>query len=226
MRGLALAAVIGVGMTLGGVAAAREWTSPNGRITFDAPSGWVMEVRASDPQTVVIAGNANNECYVLAVPNAGTANATPGAARRMATPTPEQWTSVANAMRPMFPSQNATVTGQSSDSTGFWPIQRAEFSGAERPVMGALQGRPGVDLMAFCWTYGGPDATATYESFFRSLGTPNDAALQAAAAAEPVPQAQAAAAPEQQPAEEQPQRRQRRGRGLTVEPSNAAASPM
>lgn len=181
MRRQALAALIGVGMIVG-VAEARPWNDPNGRVTFDAPAGWVMEVTRSDPGTIVIAGSANNECYVMATPNAATASASVDQLRRSRAPTAEAWAGVANGMRPMFPNGGAAVTSQSSDTSGFWPIQRADFSGGTRPVMAALSSRPGVDLLAFCWTYGGPDATATYESFFRSLAHPNDATWQAGAA--------------------------------------------
>jgi hypothetical protein len=59
-------------------------------------------------------------------------------------------------------------------------MQRAQFGGAERPVTAALQSRPGIDLMAFCWSYGG-DATATFDALFRSVSHPNDATWQAAA---------------------------------------------
>lgn len=181
MRRQALAALIGVGMMMG-VAEARPWNDPNGRVTFDAPGGWVMEVTRSDPGTIVIAGSANNECYVLATPNAATASASVDALRRARAPTAEAWATVANGMRSMFPSGGATVTSQTSDTSGFWPVQRADFSGGTRPVTAALQSRPGMDLMAFCWTYGGGDATATYENFFRSMGHPNDATWQAGAA--------------------------------------------
>lgn len=224
MRKLALAAaVVGFGMTLAGAASARVWTDPNGRVSFEAPTSWVMEVRVANPQTVVIAGNANNECYVFATPNASTANATPGAVRRVQALTPESWVATANSVRTMFPNQNAAVTSSSLDSvSGFWPIQRAELSGGERPVVAAIQSRLGLDLMAFCWTYAGADASATYETLFRSLANPNDAAWQQAAEAEPAqtatPTTQAEA-----PATEQPQRRQRRQRGITSGGSNNAA---
>jgi hypothetical protein len=189
MRSFALAAVIGVGMTLGGVAAAREWNDPNGRVKFDAPSGWVMEVTRAEPGTIVIAGSANNECYVMATPNDATASATVDRMLRARAPSAESWAAAANSMRPMFPSGGAVVAGQSSDTTGFWPIHKATFSGGQRPVVAALQSRPGLDLMTFCWTYGGPDASATYDAFFRSVGHPNDATWQAQAtpAAAPAP---------------------------------------
>lgn len=227
MRKLALAAaVVGLGMTLAGAASARVWTDPNGRVNFEAPTSWVMEVRVANPQTVVIAGNANNECYIFATPNASTASATPGAVRRVQALSAESWVATANSVRTMFPNQNATVASSSLDSvSSFWPIQRAELSGGERPVSAAIQSRPGLDLMAFCWTYAGADASATYEALFRSLANPNDAAWQQAAESEPAHTAAAPTTQAEAPAAEQPpQRRQRRGRGITSGGNNEAAS--
>lgn len=220
MRGIALAAVIGVGLVAGGVAAARPWNDPNGRVNFDAPAGWIMEVRRASPQTIVLAGSADNECYVLATPNSVTANATPDAVRRTADPlAPDAWTTAANSVTPMFPSHSAQLTSQSVDTSGFWPMQRAQFSGAERPVTAALQSRPGVDLMAFCWSYAG-DATATFDALFRSISHPNDATWQAAAEQQVVDRearaaanaAAAAQAEGEQPQAEQPAQPERRRR--------------
>jgi hypothetical protein len=177
MRKIALRTVFGgiAALTLlAGAAAAETWRDPNGRFTFDAPRGWVMEVLDSDPTTVVIAGSANNECYILAIPNAGTSTATPDAMRdRMETAAPEAWVRLANAVSPMFPNNSAQLADQSVDTSNYWPIQRASFTGGERPVIAALTGRPGMDIAAFCWTYAGADATATYEALFRSLAHPS-----------------------------------------------------
>ena len=92
------------------------------------------------------------------------------------------------------------------ESAGFWPIQRAQMGGAERPVLAALTRRPGVDLVAMCWTYGGPDATATYESVFRSLSNSSDATWQAAATQQAAEAAtrQAAAQEQHQPQQQAP----------------------
>ena len=75
MRTIALAALFGIGMAMSGAAYARTWSDPNGRVSFDTPSSWVMDVRRSDPQTIVLAGNADDECYVIATPNSLTAEA-------------------------------------------------------------------------------------------------------------------------------------------------------
>lgn len=195
MRMIALAAVVGVGLTVGGVALARPWSDPNGRINFDAPSGWVMEVRRSSPQTIVLAGSANDECYLLATPNAVSANSSPDAVRRTTDPLAQDaWVNAANSVSPMFPGRSAAFIAQSVDTTtGFWPIQRAEFGGAERPVYAALTSRPGIDLMAFCWSYSGSTASA-FERVFASISHPQDAQWQAAADAQVADRAARAAA--------------------------------
>jgi hypothetical protein len=182
MRALKIAAIVGVGMTIAGVAFAGPWNDPAGRVNFTAPSGWVTQVQRANPQTIVLTGNANDECYVMATPNPNTASANADRVHRAVTPiSADAWVASANAITPMFPNHSARLTSQSVDTSGFWPIQRAQFASAERPVIAALTSRPGLDLIAMCWTYGGPDATATYEALFHSLSNPQDATWQAAA---------------------------------------------
>jgi hypothetical protein len=177
MRISALRTALGALATLAlltSAASAETWRDPNGRVTFDAPRGWVMEVLRANPSTIVIAGSANNECYIMAVPNPGTANASADAMRNRVEPiTAAAWAAVANSISSMFPHDTAVVDTQSLDTSGYWPINRATLSGGERPVIGALTARPGVDLIALCWTYAGADATATYEAVFRSLAHPS-----------------------------------------------------
>lgn len=185
MRSLVRTTIIGglAAMALmAGTALAEPWNDPNGRVSFEAPRGWVMEVRRASPGTIVLAGSANNECYVLATPNSATANASADRSRRATDPiAADAWVATANSISPMFPGRNASLTNQSVDTSGFWPIQRAEFGGGSRPVVAGLTSRPGIDLMAFCWTYAGGDASATYEALVRSLSHPNDAQWRASA---------------------------------------------
>jgi hypothetical protein len=211
MRVNALAAMAAVlGLAVAGSAEARTWSAPDGRFSFDAPSGWVMQVSHSGADgTIVLAGSANDECYLMALVNANTASATADAARRTVQPlTPAAWSALANAITPMFPGNSAQVTTQSVDTDGFWPVQRAQFSGAARPVVGALTSRPGLDFVSLCWTYDGPDASATYRAVFDSMASANEqtwrsqAESQAAArAATQAAQAAAAAAAAQQHAQ-------------------------
>jgi len=206
MRALKIAAIVGVGMTIAGVAFAGPWNDPAGRVNFTAPSGWVTQVQRANPQTIVLTGNANDECYVFTSANSGTANAPANRVHALnEAMSATDWATIANSVTPMFPHHNASASGMTVETTGFWPIQRAQLGGAERPVLAALTRRPGVDLVAMCWTYGGPDATATYESVFRSLGNANDAALQAAAAQQDAAHAAAQQAAAAQTAPQQAQ---------------------
>ena len=198
MRALTYAAIIGVGVSIAGAALAGPWNDPAGRVSFTAPSGWVTQVQRANPQTIVLTGNANNECYVMATPNTNTATATPDRVHRATDPiSADAWTAFANSITPMFPNHSAHLVSQTVDTSGFWPIQRAQFTAPDRPVLAALTSRPGLDLMAMCWTYGGPDATATYEALFRSLSNSNDATWQAAATQEDAAHAAARQAAEQ-----------------------------
>ncbi|MBI3438981.1 MAG: hypothetical protein HY054_10135 [Proteobacteria bacterium] len=210
MRALKFAAVVGIGMGMTGAAFAGPWNDPAGRVNFTAPSGWVTQVQRDNPQTIVLTGNANNECYVLTSSNAGTSAAQANRIHALIEPmSAADWQTVANSVTPMFPHHNATVTSQSVDSTGFWPLQRAQLGGAERPVMAALSHRPGgLDLIALCWSYGGPDATATYETFFHSLGNSQDATWQATVGQEDAAHAAAVEAAQQAAAQQQQQNAQ------------------
>jgi hypothetical protein len=223
MRALKIAAIVGVGMTIAGVAFAGPWNDPAGRVNFTAPSGWVTEAQHSPPsQTTVLTGNANNECYVFTSRNAGTASAPPNRVHALTDQmSSTDWQALANVNVQMFPHHNAAVMSQSVDTSSFWPLQIAQLSGAERPVLAALSHRPGgLDLVAMCWTYGGPDATATYQALFHSLGNPGDATWQAAASQQDAAQSaaqQAAAAQASQQAQQaeqqtQAQREAARGR--------------
>jgi hypothetical protein len=100
----------------------------------------------------------------------------------------------------MFPTNSAQLASQSVDTTGYWPIHIGQFTAPDRPVLAAVTTRPGMDLVAFCWTYGGPDATNIYQTFFHSLAHPNDAAWQAAGEQEAAARAAQPAAPAPAPA--------------------------
>lgn len=201
MRTLLLATAFSMGLIAAGVAQAAEWSDSEGRMKFDAPNGWATTQEHSQGFSYVVTGTANNECHFVARPNSGTANAQAEAVRRTAADDAQfgadQWTRVANSVTPVFPGNSAQFVSRSSDTSGFWPIQRAELRNAERTVYGAMQIRPGMDLIAMCQTYGGADSASVYDAIIRSFGTPNDATLQAAAEAE----AAAEAAPPPPPPE-------------------------
>jgi len=131
MRVLALAAVMGAGLSFAGAAFADPYTDPNGRITFEAPRGWTVERQGSASQTAVLLFNASNDCYVFGAPNAVTAPASPDAVIRTTSQplAATSWTATANSVRDFFPNNSAQLTSQTVDTSGFWPVQRAQFAG-------------------------------------------------------------------------------------------------
>jgi hypothetical protein len=199
---------------LAGIASAAEFTDSAQRLKFDAPAGWATTQERSDGFSYVVTGTANNECHFLARPNAGTANAAAEAVRRTAGDDGQfgesQWVRIANSLSPVFPGNSAQFVSRSSDTSGFWPIQRAELRNGERTVHGAMQIRPGMDLIAMCQTYGGADSAEAYDAIIRSFGTPNDSTLQAAAAEQAAQDAATAAANAADAAAQETQGRRRR----------------
>lgn len=185
MRKIALAAVIAAGLVaLPTAATAQTYTDPDGRITFETPRGWTVDRQNSPNQTVVLMFNARNDCYLFGIPNPRTADASPSAVVRSTSTQigADAWTSAANSITDFFPNNSAQLVSQSVETSGFWPVQRAEFSNGSKTVFGALTLRPGFDLMAFCAATSGGSAEA-YDSLFRSLGHPNDDQWEASAPA-------------------------------------------
>lgn len=219
MRTLALAAVFGVGLLAGGIAAAEQWNDPNGRLSFNAPAGWrIQPQNTSGEASVVLAFNPSSDCYLFGLPNPATANSSADAARNTREPlAAASWVTAASPIRDFFEGAPPTLVSQSVDTSGFWPVQRAELRGPTKTVYGAILARPGAELRAFC---SGASSAAAYDAIFASLSHPNDPAWQQAAdeqrasreaaAAQPQPAAQ----PESPPAEaaEQPRRREYRSR--------------
>ena len=219
MRTLALAAAIGVGLTVGGIAFAEQWNDPNGRLTFNAPSGWRVQPRSAPGQTAVLAFNPTNDCYFFGVNNPASANSSANAARNTTAPLDQNaWVTAAAPIRDFFEGSPPTFVSQSVDTSGFWPVQRAELRGPSKTVYGAILVRPGTEIRAFC---SGAASASAYDSIFASLGHPNDATWQgqaneqaAARAAQEQAAAEAAAAQQaqtaEQPAQEEPRRRRNR----------------
>ncbi len=194
MRTLALAAVIGAGLIVGGVAYAEQWNDPNGRLTFNAPPGWRVQPRNAQGQTAALAFNPTNDCYLFGVSNPN--NAGNAATTRNATAplSPDAWVTAAAPIRDFFEGSAPTFVSQSVDTSGFWPVQRAELRGPSKTVYGAIMVRPGTEIRAFC---SGASSASAYDSIFAALGHPNDATWQGEAneqAAARAAQEQAAAA--------------------------------
>jgi hypothetical protein len=201
MRALACAAIFGLGLLATGVAAADPWTDPAGRFVVNIPHGWRINVPSTNGFSYMKAGTAERECVFEATPNPNTAQATPQRVRQSTQDdtqfTEEAWVRLANQVNTVFPNNSAQFVSRSQDNSGFWPLQRADLrspNGVGNPplpvsvVHAALQSRPGVELIGFCYTisdpdYPTPDNPALFDPILRSLGTANDAALQAAAEA-------------------------------------------
>lgn len=200
MRLKALAAVaVCIGLSMG-VASARPYNDPQGRVTFDNPAGWSTIASRNVNQSqysYLITGTANNECQVAAIPNPATASHTPASVNTNAADitrfSNEVWTTSLNRFGEVFANNSAQVQSTSTDTSGFWPIQRAEVQSSEHLVHAAMEFRPGLEIVVMCLTYGGADPVSTYDAFIHSVGTPHDAEWQAAAAAAPAAPAPAPA---------------------------------
>ncbi|MBI1250659.1 MAG: hypothetical protein GC189_04220 [Alphaproteobacteria bacterium] len=189
MRNLTLAA-LALALAASGAASAQtgaRWTDPSGKVSFDPPAGWPVDVvsNAGASPVYVISGNADIECQFIGLESAASAGRSVDVVRSAyANPLPpEAWTAMSSGMR-MFRS-GVEVTSQSVDTSGFWPIQRAVLRSGESTIHAGMQGRPGYEIRTFCLTYDGSDGAATFERVIRSVGTPQDQALQAQAAPAP-----------------------------------------
>jgi len=190
MRLKALAAVaVCIGLSMG-VASARPYNDPQGRVTFDNPAGWSTLVSHSVNQSqysYLVTGTANNECQVAAIPNPATAAQTPDSVRTTSADitrfSNEVWTTSLNRFGEVFADNSAQVQSTSSDTGGPWPIQRAEVRSSEHLVHAAMEFRPGMEIVVMCLTYGGADPTNVYDTFIHSVATPRDSEWPAAAAA-------------------------------------------
>lgn len=212
MRSLALAAVFGVGLTLAGAAAADPWTDPNGNLNLNAPRGWTVRPQQMTGGTAVLAFTPSSDCYFFGIPNAASANASVNAARNTNAPiAPEAWTGAVQAISDFVSGGAPTVTSQSVDTSGFWPVQRAQLQSGDRTIYGVIQVRPGFELRGFC--SGG--SQAALDPILNSMSHPNDQAWQTAAAAAPAEAAPATTAAPETPAPAEPARN-RRQRGITT----------
>jgi hypothetical protein len=213
MRRLALATVLGM---IGLAGAAAAWTDPGGRMNLDAPRGWTVQPRQSDGATVVLAFTPSSDCYFYSVPNPTTASSTVRAARNTIAPlSAEAWVQTTQGVPDLFRAGTPTVVSQSVDTSGFWPVQRAQLQSGSNTVHAALQVRPGFELRGFC-----SGGEASYDAILNALSHPNDQAWQAQAEQEAATAAAAPAPAAEEPAPEQPQQRPRRGRGITSGPSS------
>ncbi len=165
-----------------------SWTAPDQSITLSRPANWPVD-RMSDSSPAITryaAGLADAECQIFVIQRPNTATASPGNVRTsFTTPfTAAQWTQVATGIRSIG---NASAETMSVDTENFWPIQRARLLTADGPVEAGIQARPGVEFWTFCQSFDSRDRTAIFNGLIRSIATPRDAELQAAAVAAAAP---------------------------------------
>jgi len=230
MRTLALAAIFAVGVAAPAFAA--PWA--DARLKFETPgSNWTVRqetYQSTSDRSYIEADAPDDDCAFYSTA-AQVANATVArsAISEDARFTPQYLQQVA-AMFPRVVGPNATVTANTVDTAGAWPIRRISYRSGERVSHVAIQWRPGVQLIAACARYeGAASEPSRYDAIFRSIGHPNDAtwaqeatagaAAQQAQAAENAAQAEANAAAEaenervreQNADTERQERRERRG---------------
>jgi hypothetical protein len=164
-------------------AQANPWTDPSNTISLDAPAGWVVEPQAADGLTYILAASNASECHIVGVPRPSTIE-TPPYRMRVAAQQPLDtalWTQIASMFPDLFPGQT-TVQSNTVETDPFWPVQRADFAVAGgAPVHGAIQFRPGLEVWTLCRARSGTEETVAVNTLIRSIGTPNDATLQAEA---------------------------------------------
>jgi hypothetical protein len=169
--------------SLATAAAAAPWTDPTASITLEAPAGWSVTAYPTDGLTYAVAASASSACHIVRAPRAETAERTAYHIRVAAEApiTPASWDRVVRTFPDLFPGA-VTLQSPTVETEQFWPIQRATFTVAGAPqVYAAIQFRPGLELWAVCRTSIGASDTAAFDALFRSIGTPEDPALEAQA---------------------------------------------
>jgi hypothetical protein len=163
--------------------AAEPWTDPTSVVSLEPPAGWIATGHPTDGLTYVVASSAASECHIVGVPRPQTAERTPYSVRFAAeTPIGEaNWAHVVGAFPDLFPGA-MTLQSARVDTEQFWRVQRADYAVAGGPsVHAAIQFRPGLELWALCRTRSGAEESVAFDAIFNSVGTPQDAALQATA---------------------------------------------
>jgi hypothetical protein len=215
---LALFSLVLAAGVASGQAAWRSWSDPAGRLTFEYPPNWPVDVvpAGNADSTAVISGLANEECQFFALARAEWAQHTADVMKRATATTPigtEAWQTTALSIR-LFRNQ-AVVQNETIDTTtGFWPIQRATIQSGEHSVASAYQRRPGLEIWTFCLTYNNADRTDVFNRVIASVGTPRDAEWRTQAEAAEAQRAAAAAqqAQQQEQAQQQQEEQKQKGR--------------
>ncbi|MES1158866.1 MAG: hypothetical protein ABUL42_03125 [Terricaulis silvestris] len=163
-------------------AAADPWTSPDGKLRFDLPSGWLVAPQQATNMTYIVAGSGDKECDVMARTRADTASAPPDLMRQYGNSPISQadWTRVIGMVPDVFGGDGTYVSSE-VNTDGFWPVNLAQFNSAGHAIYASIQLRPGVDLWAFCQSRAGADDATTYAALLRSVALSEDPQLQAEA---------------------------------------------
>ncbi|HVZ99229.1 MAG TPA: hypothetical protein VG841_02810 [Caulobacterales bacterium] len=164
-------------------ASADPWTSPDAKITFDKPAGWLVQPQPADGFTYILTGAGNAQCDLMSSPRPATTDTGADLIREAGKVAiaPEAWSSIVGVVPDIFGGAQATLVSHSVNTDAFWPVNLADFNANGRVIHAAIQFRPGVELWAFCQSNSGADDAATYSALLRSVGLPNDAELQATA---------------------------------------------
>jgi hypothetical protein len=176
------------------------------RFTFSAPTGWPVD-RLSQPTAGVTeyeAGAADAACKFYVIDRPEQANQPPDGWLRAnsAALSAQRWTEV---LQP-FPAFRGGVSVDSSsiDTNTFWPQQRAQLTTSSAKITAAVSTRPGLEIYTFCQSYDSKDRSGIFDAIIKSIATPRDSELKAAAEAGAAARAAREAAGAQPKAAEQP----------------------
>ncbi|MDX2234348.1 MAG: hypothetical protein NW200_07605 [Hyphomonadaceae bacterium] len=175
---VALLAVAAVAHAQGGL---KTFTDAQNRFSFQHPANLPVDVvaRPNQPMNVLV-GAADYECQMFVVDRPELAAAPPEAFVRSysAQLSSDAWKKSMDGFA--LYNRAGIVTGVSVDTAKFWPVQRADIRTDEgKPVIAAMQARPGLDVWQFCTSFDDADHAATFNQIIATFAGPNDAALQA-----------------------------------------------
>lgn len=216
MRKLALAATIALGVVaIASPSLARPWADARLQLEVPASGNWTVvdgSHQTTPDRSYVEIAAPDDDCAFYSA-NAQIANASVArtAMSEDARFSPQYLQQVAT-MFPRIVPAGATVTSNTVDTSGAWPIRRISYRAGDQVAHAAIQWRPGLQLISACARYQGAASEASrYDAIFRSVAHPNDATwLAEAQSAAAQPQAAPAPAPEPaQAAEEEQQQNQR-----------------
>ena len=176
--------------------ALKTYTDSQNRFTFQYPASLPVDVvaRPNQPMNVLV-GAAAYECQMFVVDRPEFAGKPPGDMARAYAPAfaPDVWKRSADGFA--LYKRAGTVQSNTVDTSKFWPVQRASMQTDEhKPVVAAMQARPGVDVWQFCTSFDNTDHTAVFNQIIASFAGPNDAAQAADAASAEAAHAAAQAA--------------------------------